>query len=477
MEAPLLEKIFASLRDRDGASTASEIAHEFLRLTGGPSADPLVRRLLARDARFAEVSPGVWEARAASKRPIGSAPLRLAWLESSIAGGGDGSSWRLHSAVWSEGVLGPIATLAPDEPHPWRELLGPAGDLRWASLRVAPVARAFHWIDRQWGIEGPEEPPLDLGAWARVMLAREGVLAAEAPAALEPSRLAAHWNLGPVSPDSPGGALAHAAAVLEHLLERCDEWDDADLQSAIANTLGGRAAPWERFAFDASWVAGLPETPGVYRFRNRDGALLYVGKARSLRARLASYFRPLPPEPSRRAELLDELHRIDLSPTDSELAALVGESEAIRTEAPRWNVQVQVRGPRRTLAASYWPLLFVAPGLSVESRATSPTSPSVFLLEGPEDGFSFRLPGDDDPESKALALWLGRRGASTPRDAGSVEWSPRRLDPAEARLVLRYFLAHEDAIDRVDCLAAVTGGAVLRALQGRADAPEPTPRA
>jgi len=339
------------------------------------------------------------------------------------------------------------------------------------------LARALHWIDRQWGIEGPEETPLDLGAWARVMLAREGVLAAEISAALEPSRLAARWNLGPVSTDSSNGALAYAAAVLEHLLERCDEWDDADLQSAIASTLGGRAAPWERFDFDAAWIAGLPETPGVYRFRSRDGALLYVGKARSLRARLASYFRPLPPEPSRRAELLDELHRIELTPSDSELAALVGESEAIRTEAPRWNIQVQVRGPKRALAASYWPLLFVAPGASTETGSGSSISASVYLLDGPEEGFSFAFPVDGGPESEALVRWLDRCSDSSPRDLGRTEWSPRALDPTEARLVFRYFLAHEDAIERVDCLEHATGDALLCALQGRSGAPASTPRA
>ncbi|MFN2624838.1 MAG: GIY-YIG nuclease family protein, partial [Mycobacteriales bacterium] len=34
----------------------------------------------------------------------------------------------------------------------------------------------------------------------------------------------------------------------------------------------------------------IPDAPGVYRFRDRDGRVIYVGKAKSLRSRLSSYF-------------------------------------------------------------------------------------------------------------------------------------------------------------------------------------------
>ena len=49
----------------------------------------------------------------------------------------------------------------------------------------------------------------------------------------------------------------------------------------------------ERQSFDArSFVASLPRRPGVYRMFGVDGQILYVGKAKSLRDRVGSYFTP-----------------------------------------------------------------------------------------------------------------------------------------------------------------------------------------
>lgn len=91
----------------------------------------------------------------------------------------------------------------------------------------------------------------------------------------------------------------------------------------------------------ADLLAQLPAAPGVYRMLGRGGAVLYVGKARDLRARVRSYFRAGgDPRPFVRdlGELLDDL---DWVITPGEKDALVLERELIHRERPRFNVDLQ----------------------------------------------------------------------------------------------------------------------------------------
>src|SRR5262245_51689763 len=55
-------------------------------------------------------------------------------------------------------------------------------------------------------------------------------------------------------------------------------------------------------------LAGLPDRPGVYLYRNAAGKLLYVGKAKSLRSRVRSYFQASAGHPPRTAQLVAEVH-------------------------------------------------------------------------------------------------------------------------------------------------------------------------
>ena len=88
-------------------------------------------------------------------------------------------------------------------------------------------------------------------------------------------------------------------------------------------------------------VAALPDAPGVYLFKDARGALLYVGKAVSLRKRVASYFRlhgtaaPLAP---RIAHLMKQVVDLEVRPAASEAEALLIEAQLIRERRPRYNV-------------------------------------------------------------------------------------------------------------------------------------------
>src|SRR5499427_10980372 len=81
----------------------------------------------------------------------------------------------------------------------------------------------------------------------------------------------------------------------------------------------------------------LPDSPGVYLFRGDKGKLLYVGKALSLRKRVASYFNPA--AGGAKEEALRRLHReVETISTRTELEALLLENTLIKKHRPRYNV-------------------------------------------------------------------------------------------------------------------------------------------
>ncbi len=84
-------------------------------------------------------------------------------------------------------------------------------------------------------------------------------------------------------------------------------------------------------------LAGLPDSPGVYSLLDADGRVLYVGKARSLRSRVRSYFRSGDGTAKTRS-LVARTADLDVIVTDSEVEALLLENNLIKEHRPRFNV-------------------------------------------------------------------------------------------------------------------------------------------
>ncbi|MDX1547508.1 MAG: DEDD exonuclease domain-containing protein [Rhodothermales bacterium] len=84
-------------------------------------------------------------------------------------------------------------------------------------------------------------------------------------------------------------------------------------------------------------LPGLPDRPGVYFMKDRRGAIIYIGKAKSLRNRVRSYFTGVEGHPPRTRDLVNTLRDVEWTETGSELGALLLESRLIKEHQPRFN--------------------------------------------------------------------------------------------------------------------------------------------
>lgn len=82
----------------------------------------------------------------------------------------------------------------------------------------------------------------------------------------------------------------------------------------------------------------LPDSPGVYRFKDRRGEILYIGKAAVLADRVRSYFQKSADHQPKTALLVSQVADLDVIVTRSELEALILESNLIKRHRPRFNV-------------------------------------------------------------------------------------------------------------------------------------------
>ena len=85
-------------------------------------------------------------------------------------------------------------------------------------------------------------------------------------------------------------------------------------------------------------MESCPRVPGVYGMLDRKGCLIYVGKSKSLRSRLLSYFAASNAQ-EKGGRIIENARAIEWETQPSEFAALVREQHLIRKFSPRWNVQ------------------------------------------------------------------------------------------------------------------------------------------
>lgn len=104
----------------------------------------------------------------------------------------------------------------------------------------------------------------------------------------------------------------------------------------------------------------LPEKPGVYLLKDFQDEILYVGKAKSLKKRVKSYFKEDLEDPKTRV-LMRHFHHLDYMVTDTEKEALILESNLIKKHLPRYNIRLKddKRFPYLQITSEDYPRLLI----------------------------------------------------------------------------------------------------------------------
>lgn len=85
-------------------------------------------------------------------------------------------------------------------------------------------------------------------------------------------------------------------------------------------------------------LASLPDSPGVYRYYNKEGVLIYVGKAKSLKKRVTSYFNKQSQYNRKTEKLVSEIARMEFTLANTEFDALLLENNLIKQNQPKYNI-------------------------------------------------------------------------------------------------------------------------------------------
>jgi excinuclease ABC subunit C len=202
-------------------------------------------------------------------------------------------------------------------------------------------------------------------------------------------------------------------------------------------------------------LRALPDSPGVYLFHGRDGEVLYVGKAKSLRKRVQSYFRREAYTTVKTAELVERIEEIEFVGAGGEHEALLLEQNLIKRHRPPFNIRLRDDKSYPYIAvtvADEYPrvmftrerhrkgVLYFGPYSSARKvRETLDVLNRVFPYrpcEGPEPGRRSGVPCLDYHIGRCAAPCVGLISREDYRAVieGVVEFLSGRVRPLERRL-------------------------------------------
>ncbi len=320
------------------------------------AADRVLRGILQADARFQE-SHGLWCLQAPQVRhPNDIAALHLEWHKSlpgcyrgAVFIPESGASWEFLRR--DARAFPGLRSLRQARSKAENRLL-----LVWSGREQ----RAWNRLLRTGGL--PE--------WKGETLTLTGLAARALPDGFPfhaAEDLSSVLDLAPPDMQRPLVVARFFAAAFQNLLDRIPEEcrrNLAELKHWLAE--GRPRVDFSRFAFDRDFLRRIPESPGVYLMRNRNGEVIYVGKASSLRRRVRSYFAPRALKEAKVVKIHGQLYSLEVLPCASEIDALLMEMRMIRDFRPQINLQVGVREQPQRYGRSLNLLILVPAGDNAE---------------------------------------------------------------------------------------------------------------
>ncbi len=89
------------------------------------------------------------------------------------------------------------------------------------------------------------------------------------------------------------------------------------------------------------FILSLPESPGVYKYFDKEGVIIYVGKAKNLKRRVSSYFTKNHYEDFKTQLLVSKIQKIEFTVVDTEMDALLLENSLIKEFQPKYNINLK----------------------------------------------------------------------------------------------------------------------------------------
>ncbi|MCF8429087.1 MAG: excinuclease ABC subunit UvrC [Bacteroidia bacterium] len=88
-------------------------------------------------------------------------------------------------------------------------------------------------------------------------------------------------------------------------------------------------------------IASLPDSPGIYKYYDKDGTLIYIGKAKSLKKRVSSYFNKNQHENRKTAIMVSRIVDLQFTLVETEIDALLLENSLIKKFLPKYNINLR----------------------------------------------------------------------------------------------------------------------------------------